>query len=265
MITDQPCPVCGQTTRPNLLDLFCGGFGAGEGYQQAGWHVVGVDIVQRQDVPPGVCYIKQDVAVTLSRTSWIRRHFQAAHASPPCKVHTRLGHLVAAQGGKPIHGDYVEVTRDGLDATGLPYIMENVPGAPLRPDVVLCGTMFPDTLAITDETGRRWLRRHRVFELGGWGDLGWGIQPEPCCECQSGCSRPMCPHRRAGVRPLGVYGVLGDDIKDGGQTPRTLADARALMAMPWASWAAITQAIPPPYTRYLGRCLLDHVRGEVAA
>jgi DNA (cytosine-5)-methyltransferase 1 len=245
-----------------LLDLFCGGFGAGHGYGLAGWAVTGVDFVQRQDVPAGVEFIKADCVDVLKDLDFMRS-FDAIHASPPCKVHTRLGHLVASQGKQPIHGDLVGTTRAALDLAGVPYIMENVEGAPMRPDVLLCGSMFPD-LSIVDDTGRRWLKRHRMFEFGGWGDLGWGIQPEPCCTCQSGCNAPMCAHRRAGVRAIGVYGSKSDAIPEGGETVRSLEDGRALMGMPWASWASLTQAIPPAYTKYLGEHLLAHVE-EIAA
>jgi DNA (cytosine-5)-methyltransferase 1 len=248
--------------RRHLVDLYCGSFGAGDGYTRAGWHVVGVDFVQRQHVPAGVEFIKADVRDVLTDLPFLRS-FDAAHASPPCKVHTRLTHLVESQGKKPMHPDLVGVTRDGLDAAGIPYIMENVEGAPMRRDVVLCGSMFPDLRIVVDGQ-RRWLRRHRLFELGGWGDQGFYLQPEPCCTCQSGCKARMCGHRLAGDRPLGLYGTLGDDIPDGGQTPRTLAEARALIGMPWASWAGITQAIPPVYTRYLGGALLEHLTGVAA-
>lgn len=237
-------------TRPGLLDLFAGGFGAGHGYQRAGFDVTGVDIVQRADRPEGVVFVKADVTDVLTDLDFLRT-FDLIHASPPCKVHSRAGHLMAAQGGQAVHGDYVEVTRNALAASGVPYIIENVEGAPLRPDVVLCGSMLG--LSTSDSLGRkRWLRRHRLFELGGWGALGWGIQPEWCCDCQSGCTQPMCGHRVAGYRAWGVYGSLGDAVPDGGETPETLAQARELMGTPWMSWAAITQAIPPAYTEYLG-------------
>lgn len=236
--------------RPRALDLFCGGFGAGHGYQRAGFDVTGVDIVQRADHPDGVRFIKGDAAHVLADLDYLRT-FDLIHASPPCKVHTRLGHLMAAQGGSPVHGDLVALTRTALEAARVPYIIENVEGAPLRPDVVLCGSMLG--LHTTDTEGRkRWLRRHRIFELGGWGHLGWGLQPEWCCDCQSGCSKPMCGHRVAGYRAWGVYGTLDDHVPDGGETPQTLAQARELMGIPWMGWGALTQAIPPAYTDYLG-------------
>jgi DNA (cytosine-5)-methyltransferase 1 len=236
---------------PELLDLFCGGFGAGHGYQRAGFTVTGVDMVTRADRPDGVAFIKADVLDVLADLEFIRG-FDLVHASPPCKVHTRLGHLITAAGKTPVHGDLVGVTRDALDAAGVPYIIENVEGAPVRPDVVLCGTMLG--LHSHDSEGRkRWLRRHRLFELGDWGHLGFGVQPEWCCDCQAGCTKPMCGHRVAGYRAWGVYGSLADEVPGGGQTPETLAQARELMGTPWMSWSAITQAIPPAYTEYLGR------------
>lgn len=222
---------------PRLLDLFCGSFGAGDGYKRAGFDVTGVDIVQRQDIPDGVQFVKADVRDVLRDVDYLRT-FDAVHASPPCKVHTRLTSLMSAQGGKAVHGDLVGETRDALDLAGVPYIIENVEGAPIRPDVMLCGSMFPD-LHVRRETGVRWLKRHRLFELGGWGMGGFGLQ--------------MARH----VRPLGIYGSKADEIPGGGETARDLDEARALMGMPWASWAGITQAIQSAYTEYLGRALID--------
>jgi DNA (cytosine-5)-methyltransferase 1 len=225
-----------------LLDLYCGSFGAGHGYQLAGWDVTGVDIVRRADVPPGVHFIRADVLDVLADPDFLRT-FDAVHTSPPCKVHTRLAHLMSAQGGTPIHGDHVSANRAALGDADVPYILENVEGAPMRPDVMLCGSMFPE-LHVTDDTGRRWLKRHRLFELGGWGNYGIGLQPE--------CQHPTS-------RPLGIYGSKGDAVPGGGEIARTLDEARALMGMPWASWAGITQAIPPAYTQYLGTALLEHL------
>jgi len=219
-----------------LLDLFCGGFGAGEGYRRAGWSVTGVDFVSRRSKPPGVEFIKANVSDVLPDLDFLRS-FHLIHASPPCKANTRLVNVMAAQGRSPSHKDMLVEVRTALEAAGVPYIIENVEGADMRPDVMLCGSMFD--LHTTDQAGeRRWLRRHRLFELGGWGLGGVGIQPEDW--------------HPAG-RPMGVYGRLGDQIPEGGETAQTLAQARELMGTPWMDWAAISQAIPPAYTHYLGR------------
>lgn len=224
-----------------VLDLCCGGFGASYGYVMAGAKVTAVDFVARAHRPEtdAVTFVKADVLDIITDLDYLRS-FDLVAGSPPCKVHTRLGHLRDAQGGTAIHGDLLGPVREALLAAGVPYCLENVEGAPLRPDVMLCGSMFG--LATTDTHGqRRWLKRHRLFELGGWGNHGLGIQPE--------CQHP------AG-RPFGVYGSLDDQVPEGGQTCETLPQARELMGMPWASWASITQAIPPVYTAHLGRAFV---------
>lgn len=225
----------------DVLDLFCGGFGAGEGYQRAGARVTGVDKVRRQHTPPGVEFIKADVTDVLTDLEFLRS-FDLVHASPPCKPNTRLVSLMTAQGRKPSQPDMLVPVREALTTAGVPFILENVEGADMRPDVLLCGAMF--NLTVTDSTGAlRWLRRHRMFELGGWGNSGFGIQPDHW--------------EPAHLRPVGVYGRAGDNIPDGGQTVENLQQARDLLDTPWMSWAAITQAIPPAYTRYLGECFLE--------
>lgn len=217
------------------LDLFCGGFGAGVGYQRAGYDVTGVDFVRRQSHPPGVEFIKADVSDVLKDTPFLRS-FDLIHASPPCKENTRLQHLRDGQGGKAIHPDMLVEVRTALDAAGVPYIIENVEGARLRPDVMLCGSMF--NLWVTDSHGeKRWLRRHRLFELGHWGAQGVLMQPEDWHPPE---------------RPIGIYGSIGDQVPGGGEVVESLDQARELMGTPWMSWASITQAIPPVYTQYLG-------------
>lgn len=211
----------------------------------AGFAVTGVDIVERQSRPQGVEFIKADALDVLADTDYLRT-FTLVHASPPCKVHTRLTALRDAQGGTAVHPDLLDPTRDALEAAGVPYIIENVEGAPMRPDVTLCGSMFGLQVQVDGHT--RWLKRHRLFELGGWGNHGLGIQPE-------------CAHPRA-LRPLGVYGSMGDSVPDGGQTCPTLDHARRLLGAPWLSWAAATQAIPPAYTRHLGLAFLDQMEAS---
>lgn len=135
--------------KPRLLDLFCGAGGAARGYQLAGFHVTGVDN-RPQPRYAGDAFILAD-ALEYARThAW---GYDAIHASPPCHDHTTL----AALAGRDGTGHLLADTRVLLDEAGLPYVIENVPGAPMRPDVILCGEMFS-------------LRtiRHRWFELGGW-------------------------------------------------------------------------------------------------
>jgi DNA (cytosine-5)-methyltransferase 1 len=224
-----------------ILDLFCGAGGAGMGYARAGFDVVGVDITRRRSGYPAGEFIHGDALDIMSDVDFVRS-FDLVHASPPCQTHTRAQHLRNAQGKAGSVIDLLPQTRAALTAAGVPFVIENVPGAPMRADVLLCGSMFPE-LTVDDATGRRWLQRHRLFEING--------VPAPL--------QMSCSHRNAGVRPLGVYASKADSIPSGGQTCKTLEQAQTLMGIDWMSWAALVEAIPPAYTEWLGTQLLDQL------
>ncbi len=232
-----------------VLTLFCGSFGSGYGYLLGGaTEVVGIDRMKRDGHPEGVTFIKADVRDVLTDTGFIAS-FDLVDASPPCKSFTRLQHMVKARGVEPADGDLLTPTRAALEAAGVPYVLENVEGAPMRPDVMLCGSMFG--LHTHDEHGRRrWLKRHRWFELGGWGNYGWGLQ----AECQHPEDDP----------PLGVYGRTTGDLIPGGGQVADKRQAQELLEMPWASWGGLTQAIPPAYTRYLMRSFIAEREGTTS-
>lgn len=241
-----------ETYRPlQVLDLCCGAFGAGVGYLRAGYRVTGWDLKKRRDFPAGVTFHKGNALEVLRDLAYVRT-FDLIHASFPCQTLTRCTHLRDAQGKGTSKLNLIPEGRELLEATGVPWVMENVEEAgalgEMRQDLLLCGSMFP-SLRVEDETGTRWLKRHRVFEFGN----GAVVPPQPtCCTCQAGCSAPTCGHRRAGVRALGVYGSMSDNVPAGGQTARTLEEGRRLMGIPWMSWAALVEAIPPAYTHYIG-------------
>lgn len=230
-------------TRPRLLDLFCSDGGAGEGYRQAGFEVTGIDLVKRAGGYPCGTFVRGDALEALSDADYLRT-FDAVHASPPCQLFTRALHLRDAQGKGTSVLNLLPQTLGALRGAGVPYVVENVPDAVkagLRPDLLLCGSMFP-ALHVYDETGRRWLQRHRIFESNVPLHA-----PGPC------------RHRGAGVRPLGVYAGKGDNIPSGGQTCRTTEQGQALMGMPWAGWKSLTEAIPPAYTLSIGGDLIAHL------
>jgi DNA (cytosine-5)-methyltransferase 1 len=127
-----------------LLDLFCGAGGAGMGYHRAGFEVVGVDIKPQPRYP--FEFHRADALEYLNQ-HW--REFDIIHASPPCQFYSRATKM---NGTKHNHPDLLQPTIDALDATGKPYIVENVPGAPMKNYLMLCGTMF----------GLR-VFRHRLF------------------------------------------------------------------------------------------------------
>src|SRR5579859_6875200 len=134
--------------RPLLLDLFAGAGGAGHGYYLAGFEVIGCDILPQKHNPHTTF---QDDAlgvldILLAGRDWHGyrlRDFSVIHASPPCQSYSRSRSLA-----KVSALDYVPtpmligLVRQRLECTGLPWIIENVEGAPLPDALELCGSMF---------------------------------------------------------------------------------------------------------------------------
>jgi DNA (cytosine-5)-methyltransferase 1 len=133
-------------TRPWLLDLFCGAGGAAMGYASMGFEVIGADIVYQQNYP---FEFHQADALTFPLVG-----FDAIHASPPCQ---HYANVTRWRGDPDDHPDLIGPTRKRLAASGVPWVIENIPEAPIRPDYLLCGSMF----------GLR-IKRHRAFETS-WG------------------------------------------------------------------------------------------------
>lgn len=207
-----------------LLDLYAGAGGAAVGYQRAGFDVVGVDLHPQPTYP----FELLTMNVLELPVSFLRL-FDAVHASPPCQTFSTA---TASTGNRHDWPDLVVPTRHLLNTAGVPWVMENVPQAPLRPDVTLCGSMF----------GLQ-IRRHRVFELGGWWMLDHGRR---------------CEHTRQG-RTVDVTGNAGG----ANQTDRAgypikyhdTAHARRVMGMAWADRSGCVEAIPPVYTELIGHQL----------
>lgn len=151
--------------RPRLLDLFCGAGGAAVGYHRAGFDVVGVDIVFQPNYP--FEFVQADASFCLE-TRWVADRrlwlFDAIHASPPCQHYAGV---TAWRGDRNDHPDLISPTRELLEATGLPYVIENVPDARshLVNPVMLCGSQF-----------HMRVRRHRYFETN-W---GLSVLQSPC-------------------------------------------------------------------------------------
>lgn len=137
--------------KPKALDLFCGGGGAALGLIQAGYDVYGVDNNPRHwKVYPGR-FVHGDALNPPFRLA----DFDLVWASPPCQRYSRFG----SRATRHLRPDLVEPTRNLLHGHWR-TVIENVPGAPIRPDVILTGPMF----------GLGVLRR-RHFELSWWPGL----------------------------------------------------------------------------------------------
>ncbi len=238
-------------SKPRLLDLFCGAGGAAVGYHRAGFDVLGVDIVEQPHYP--FPFVRMDALDWLREELARYPEITAIHASPPCQAYSALRTTWNKLGGHP---ELVEPTRELLKRTGLPWIMENVPGAPLSEPIVLCGSMFDL------HVGEWELRRHRLFELDGFS-----------------CMTPPCDHRRPvlGVygghardrrrRVMGVYGHGGGDPNRNPEkgTSAPIALAREIMGIDWMTAAEISQAIPPAYTEHIGGFLLAEIKRRALA
>ena len=129
-IAERPAPILANTLLPavlpklKLLDLYCGGGGAGYGYEQVGFDVTGVDKFP-QPKHRGK-FILSD-AIEYLKAHW--HEYDAVHASPPCQAYS-MASMQFRKAGKE-YCDLIEPTRTALIETGLPYIIENVPGSPL--------------------------------------------------------------------------------------------------------------------------------------
>ena len=220
-------------TRPILLDTYCGAGGCTKGYQRAGFYVVGVD----NRPQPHYCgdEFHQGDAI-----EFIRRHgreFDVVHASPPCQRYsvTRSMH-------NNEHPDLVGVTRDALIVADRPYVIENVPGSPLINYVILCGTMF----------GLRVIR-HRWFECSP----AILMAPNTCNHWGRATGSGSNRHKIAGGTislkdGFDFVTVCGNDY---------LADeGRMAMGIDWTTKAELSQAIPPAYTEWLGRQLMEAIQ-----
>jgi DNA (cytosine-5)-methyltransferase 1 len=226
-----------------LLDLFCGAGGCTKGYQEAGFYVVGVDLKPQPNYC-GDAFFQTDALDVLEalveerQVDWLwpsaLTNLAAVHASPPCQAYTSMRHFGKGAGeGAP---ELIEPTRELLIATGLPYVIENVPTAPLISPYKLCGSSFGLNV---------W--RHRLFETN-------------FPMMSPGCAHFLAP------KPIAVYG-------DHPQTPgekgtrrvrraRSLKEGQDAMGIDWMPWKELTQAIPPAMTEHIGGYLLAHIEAE---
>jgi DNA (cytosine-5)-methyltransferase 1 len=216
--------------RPLLLDLFCCQGGASMGYNRAGFDVIGVDLKPQPRYP--FQFIQAD-ALEFLATPGATGPFAAIHASPPCQAYTSSGEMWRLRGRE--YPDLIAATRDLLTATGLPWVMENVPGAPLRPDLKLCGCMF----------GLWRLKRERWFETS-WHAL----------ELRQPCHHPELS--------ISVAGNVGRKTGMGLDWDIKTDDWRRAMGIDWMTGRGMAQAIPPAYTEHIGGLLMAEL-GRAAA
>lgn len=225
-----------------VLDAYCRKGGSSAGYKRAGFHVTGVDIEDHSEGYAGDEFVQGDAIGFIKEYG---HEFDLIHAGPPCQ-----GQIAITQGNRARagwtdgHVNLIPATREALEATGRPYVIENGPSTHLRPDVVLCGLAFDLPVF-----------RHRYFELGNWTaaqplhithrghlTIGW----------RHGCLRTvdpsLCPKHERWCKGT-VYGVYG---KGGGKP--SVEEARRALGIDWMrDIDDLNEAIPPAYTEHLGR------------
>ncbi len=199
-----------EATKPRLLDLFCGAGGCSVGYYRAGFNVVGVDVKPQKNYP---FEFHQADAMTFPLDG-----FDAIHASPPCQAYTQAA-LSQRNAGKE-YPDLLAATRVRLDGAGVPWVIENVPGAPMRADIMLCGC----------RVGLK-LRRMRYFETS------WH---------QFSMEKP-CDHDGGPVVSVVGHGTPSWVRQQLGYNP-TIQQYREAMGIDWMNRGELSQAIPPAYT-----------------
>ena len=192
------------------------------GYAKAGYEVVGMDIKHGKRYP--FEYIRRDV-MTLRPEDL--EGFDLIHASPPCQTYSVTKHLRVAQGKSTSKQDLLAQVRSLLVVSEIPYVIENVKGAPLIDPVQLCGSAF----------GLK-VRRHRLFESS------------------MKLRGTDCHHKEQG-KPVGIYGSMRDEIPGGGHTAKTMDEAREAMGIDWMIWGELVEAIPPAYTHYIGQQIMS--------
>jgi DNA (cytosine-5)-methyltransferase 1 len=190
------------------------------GYYRAGFEVVGVDITPQPRYP--FEFVQADA---LEYVAAHGHEFDVIHASPPCQ---RFVATAKQSGTSDQHPDLIEATRAALVELGRPYVIENVPAAPLINPLLLCGTMF--SLRVI---------RHRAFETSP----AIYFPPHPCAHPTHG------PGRRGNEGTgewVSLYGHFAGVTK-----------ARQAIGIDWMTRDELAQAIPPTYTEFIGRQITE--------
>lgn len=225
--------------RPLLLDLFCGGGGAAAGYAAAGFEVIGVDIDRQPNYP--FPFIRADAIAFLNGVFDDVQHgytqWAAIHASPPCQPYSR-GVTSRSSKWNDTKGrdepQLIEPVRELLVAINRPWVIENVPGAPLN-GITLCGSMFGLDIP-----------RHRIFETS----RPLVAPPHPRCR---GIAKTAAERRGWEYRDMSVTGK--------GRHAGTSDRWAELLGIDWPMRQHdLKEAIPPAYTNWVGNELMDMIQ-----
>ena len=216
------------------LDLFCGGGGAAIGMLQAGFdEVVGIDIAPHPNYPG--TFIQADI----HHMPVDVLDFDFVWASPPCQKFSVARKSTSRQPATNL----IPVSRQAFKAH--PFtVIENVPRAPIRPDVILSGP----------SVGLQKIIRVRHFETSFF-------MMYPTCQKLSDPKKRMnaevytitkslraknhfYPRKRKGLR--GELGI--DEAKDAMGIPLKYRMTKE----------EIGESVPPPYSKFIADYVIEH-------
>ena len=206
------------------LDLFCGAGGASMGLNRAGFEVVGVDIKPQPRYP--FAFIQGDAtAPPVDLTC-----FDFIWASPPCQAFTMAQN---AAKNAHAHPNHIPATRAILKASGRPYAIENVVGAPLENPSLLCGLAF----------GLK-VKRHRLFETSFF------------------MMTPPCPSHDEDY-----FVIFGHEVRNrrkgtAAGRKNKIAEGRKAMGIDWMTRGELSEAIPPAYSEFIGRAAMAYIQSS---
>lgn len=223
-----------------LLDLFSGSGGCAKGYHDVGFEVVGVDIVNRPNYPYE--FIKADALEILKDVEFISQ-FDAIHASPPCQNYSKLKYLSGnVEKWEEEHVDLIAPTRELLIKTGKPYVIENVENSPLINPIKLCGSQFENM----------YTQRPRLFESN-----------IPLRKPDAPVVRHKTLKLGQGIAEDGYITVAGTRPPKGmNEVQMKLYYGFALGGIDWMSLEELTQAIPPCYTEFVGKQIIEYLDNQ---
>lgn len=224
--------VVGKECAMKLLDLFCGGGGTAMGFHRAGFdEIVGIDIKPQKRYP--FEFVQGDALEYLAKYGYL---FDLIVAGPPCQAYsvTRAIH-------KNKHPELIDETRRLLIASGKPYVIENVPGAPLINPLMLCGTMFG--LGVI---------RHRLFECS---PVIWF----PPMQCNHNGKAQALNQIHEGRR---AYKWIKDTYKFISISGHSFSpqDGAEAIDIDWMTRDELSQAIPPAYTEFVGNEMIKMLK-----
>ncbi len=250
-------------TQPKVLDLFSGEGGAGHGYHLAGCDSYAVEWEDKRALNYPYAVTVRNVFDVLNElldgeqvAFWKGDEyellgigdFNLIHASPNCQGYSISTSALPNRFDR--YDRWIARTRAQLIETGLPYVIENVMGAKseLINPIMLCGRMF-DLGAIDDDDTPLVLDRHRLFELSP--------------DIRDRVIVPDHPRHSRDDQVAGVYGGARRDkyearhIRKGGYVPPNIAVLRELIGAEWMSEQGLFLSIPPAYTEYIGKAIID--------